>query len=73
MKNVHITINGPLNSGKSTIAAAIADALRAAGLEVNVSDDSPTLFPSQQEERLVGLKYATRVNINAITDRRNYP
>jgi uridine kinase len=72
MKNIHITINGPLNSGKSTVALAIAAALRGYGFEVDTLDDSPFCFPEQQDMRLTALPNKTRIVIAAVSTR-EYP
>ena len=39
---IHVTVSGPMNSGKTTIARVIADALRRAGFEgvVNLDRDA---------------------------------
>lgn len=70
MKHIRVTIEGPINSGKSTVAIAIRDILKAAGFDVSLNDDSPTYFPEKQDERIKLVATTTRIDIHAVQTRR---
>jgi uridine kinase len=70
VKNIHVTITGTMNSGKSTIGIELRDVLKKAGFDVSLNDDSPLYYTEYQQERLKHIAGTTRVNIHCVTERR---
>jgi uridine kinase len=70
VKNIHITVTGTMNSGKSTIGIELRDLLKKAGFDVSLNDDCPVYFPENQSERLKHIAGTTRVNIHVVAERR---
>jgi len=70
VKNVHITITGVMNTGKSTIGIELRDMLKKHGFDVNFNDDCPVYYPEFQQERLKVVAKTTRVNIHVVQERR---
>lgn len=56
---VHITVAGPVKSGRTTVAMEIARVLSQFGIEVDFQDDEPLptrTYPGQRESRIASLR-----------------
>lgn len=67
MKNVRITVAGQVNSGKSTVAAEVANALRASGFDVSLNDEPMYEdWANHQQERVASIRTQMHIVVDVV-------